>query len=181
MNESKIKLTLDSGKLTLLCWALLVLPVVLYVIINIYYSGFQKIQEDFTGTNSLQIISILLLTYLAHEFLHLVGGVLAGAKTKSITFGFDKSNLSITCACNDEISVLGMKLFLLTPFVVLTSILLALALTNASAPWWLVLALSSSGCAFDLTVVAGLKGIPNKTRVIPELSGENGHVYLKGA
>ncbi|MBT7951295.1 MAG: hypothetical protein HN764_06715 [Gammaproteobacteria bacterium] len=42
-----------------------------------------------------------------------------------------------------------------------------------------MLVLSTSGCAFDLTVFFGLWGVPLDTKIIPELKGENGYVYMK--
>ncbi len=181
MKDQKIELTLNSTSLTFLYKFLFFTPVAAYLIINFYQTGFDKIRDDFVGTSSLHFIAILAIMFVTHELLHIVGGVFAGARIRSFDFGFDKLSLSITCGCNDKMSVRGFRSFLLLPFIVLTPILIVLAYIDSTFPWWLMLAFSSSGCAFDLTVFTGSLGIPSKIEIIPELIGENGHVYLKGA
>jgi hypothetical protein len=164
-----------------LYWVFLVGPSVIYLSVNIFYSGFLGLWENFIGIGALNYFSAFIGLCVIHESLHVLGGMMVGAKLKSFKFGFDENNLSIICGCQDEMTVKGYQLLLSLPFLLLTPLLVSLAFLTEEHIWWHFLMLSTSGCAFDLTVLMALIGIPGRTKIIPDLSGEDGLVFLKTA
>jgi hypothetical protein len=156
-------------------------PILAYLMVSFYYLGGSGFWEVFVGNNPITFILILFVLYIAHELLHVLAGVMLGASLNSFDFGFDKSTLSIECACSNEMSVLDYKIILLSPFLLLTPLLFVLACCNESHVWWQLLTISTTGCSFDLTVFMGLMGIPNDTKIVPMLKGENGFVFVQAA
>jgi len=181
MDNFSIKFKLTARSMNILCWFLLVSPVALYIVLNVIDSGFGGLWINIRSVHSLHSIPVLLAIYVVHETLHVLGGMICGAKLSSFSFGFDKDSLSIECGCSDKMTIRGYYFFLLLPFLVLTPILAGLALDSGSHLWWIMLVTSTSGCAFDLTVFLGLWGVPTETKIIPELKGENGYVYVRAA
>ncbi|MCZ6526299.1 MAG: DUF3267 domain-containing protein [Gammaproteobacteria bacterium] len=181
MSKKLVQFNITAKNMGRICWILLAGPVVFYVLINIVYSGSEGFLNNFAGVHSLTFIPVLLAVYIVHEVLHVAGGMIIGARFSSFKFGFDKTKLSIECHCHDEMSIRAYLFMLLLPFGVLTPLLSGLAYFSEVHLWWMMLTLSTSGCAFDLTVFIGLIGIPGHTRIIPELEGVNGYVYLKAA
>lgn len=179
MTYNQIALRITARKMNRIFWMLFLSPVMIYLLVNIYYSGYREFWHNFIGIGVLPYISVFFIICIIHELLHVLAGVVAGAKLKSFYFGIDRANLSIICGCRDEISVQGYQFFLLLPFIVLTPLVAGLAYFNETHIWWYMLTISTSGCAFDLTVSMGLIGIPGKTRVIPDIKGENGLVFLE--
>jgi hypothetical protein len=179
MNNNLIKLKINARNLEFMGWAFFLVPPAIYFFISIAQSGVGRVWNDFVDINTVFFIFVLLFIYLVHEILHVIGGMLAGAKINNFKFGFNTETLSIECHCQDEMSLRGLKLFVLLPFLVLTPILAIMAYYSSSHLWWLMLALSTSGCAYDLTLFIGLIGIPDHIRVSPELEGENGYLYVK--
>ena len=181
MDNFSIKFKLTARSMNIICWLLLVSPVVLYIFLNVVESGFAGLWTNITSIHSLQTIPALIALYLVHEALHVLGAMIFGAKLNSFSFGFDKSSLSVECGCSDKMSLKGYNFMLLLPFLVLTPLLIGLALYSGSHLWWIMLVTSTSGCAFDLTIFLGLWGVSTDTKIIPELKGENGYVYLRDA
>ncbi len=180
MQGRPIRLKISARNMERLYWMLFVSPVILYLFVNIFRLGVDQFWSGIISVPALYSLPVLLLLYTVHEALHVVAGLIIGVKISSFDFGFDKGSLSITCGCREEISIYGYQLMLLLPFMVLTPILAGLAYFNDPYIWLMMLAFSTSGCAFDLTLSMGLIGIPGHTRLIPELSSENGLVFLKG-
>ncbi len=181
MNNQFIQFSMTARKMNFLCWTMLIGPALLYLVVNILYSGIDGFWDNFINIETLYFLPILIILYIVHEALHVLAGLIVGTRLSSFKFGFDKTSLSIECYCQDEMSIKAYQFMLLLPFVVLTPLLVGLACFNASHLWWIMLVISTSGCAFDLTISMGLFGVPVHTRIIPELKGENGYVYLKAA
>lgn len=181
MDDNLVRFNINAKNMTRIFWVLFVGPAVFYVVVNIINLGFGEFWNNFMGIRIIIFLPVLLLTYVIHEGLHVLGGMFAGVKFDRFNFGFDKKTLSIECGCQEEMSIHGYLLFLLIPFVVLTPLITGLAFFADAHHWWLLLVMSTSGCAFDLTIFMGLLGIPGDTRIIPVLEGENGYVYVKAA
>ncbi len=181
MSDKLVKLKIAANNMTQICWVLLVTPVLLYVLVNIIHSGIGESWNNFIGVQSLSFISTLIIVYILHEALHILAGLIVGVKLSSFSFGFDKTSLSIECGCHQEMSIKTYQFMLLLPLLVLTPLLTGLVYTSDANLWGLMLALSTSGCAFDLTVFIGLIGVPGQVKIIPELEGKNGYVYVRAA
>ena len=181
MGDNLIKLKVNAENLGRMCWMFFLGRVILYFMVNFLYSGIEAFWDDFIGVEILYSLPTLIILYTGHEALHVLVGLIVGAKFSSFNFGFDKSTLSIECHCHEEMSIKAYLFILLLPFLVLTPLLTGLAYFSETHLWWLMLTLSTSGCAFDLTLFLGLLGIPGHTRIIPELDGKNGFVYVRAA
>jgi hypothetical protein len=161
--------------------AFLLVPIAIYALTWISCVGITVIWNDFESAGFSFFINTLLMIYFAHEILHVIRGVLAGAKINSFEFNFNNDSLAYECNCRDEVSLRGLKLFILLPFLVLTPLLTVIGYNSDTHLWWFMLALSISGCAYDLVLFIGLVGIPDNIRVYPDLEGENGYVYVRTA
>ena len=181
MNENLIKLNINAKILSVIVAVFLIGPPLTYVLIFILHSGARAFWSDFVSLDTMYFMTVLLLLYATHEILHVVGGMFAGAKISSFKFGIDIDTLSLECYCRDKMSLRGLKLFTLLPFLVLTPLLAVMGYNSDSHLWWLMLALSTSGCAYDLTLFVGLIGIPDHIRVFTDLEAVNGDVYVKVA
>ena len=163
------------------CSLLVIGPISAYLLFSLNYLGVSGFWEVFVGNNPIVFIVILFTLYATHELLHVLAGVLRGASFSSFDLAFDKSTLSIECSCSDEMTVMDYKIVLLTPFLVLTPLLIVLICLKDSHIWWQMLTLSTVGCSFDLTVFLGLAGISSDTKIVPMLKGENGFVFVQAA
>ena len=176
-----IRFKLSAGLMNFLCWFLLLAPALVYLCVGVINYGFMEFFDKIMSVPALHSLPLLILVYILHEGLHVVAGMIAGVQLRSFSFGFDKRSLSIECICKQDISIRAYHLMLLFPFVVLTPILFYLALVSGTQLWWIIFVLSVSGCAFDLVISIGIAGIPGSTRIVPEIKGENGYVYLRSA
>lgn len=174
-----VQFKITAKNMNRICWILLAGSFVIYMVLNIVNSGFEGLWNNIIGVHSLHSVPVLAAVFFLHEALHVLGGVIVGVKLNSFSFGFDKKSLSIECYCPEEMSIKAYFFMLLLPFLVLTPLLAGLAYYSSSHLWWTMLVLSTSGCAFDLTIFLGLWGVPLDTKIIPELKGENGYVYMK--
>ncbi|MFT7459865.1 MAG: hypothetical protein ACI909_002548 [Planctomycetota bacterium] len=181
MKMEFIKFRITANTMNIICWTMLIGPAFIYFFNNILYSGLGVFWHDFVGVKSLYSVPILIILYILHEALHVLAGLICGLKLSSFSFGFDKRSFSIECNCKEEMSIKQYQVLLLLPFLVLTPSLVAIAVYSGSHLWWIMLVLSISGCAFDLTISVALIGIPGDTKIVPELKGENGYVYLRAA
>lgn len=181
MDDDLVQFKITAKNMGRICWFLLVAPFVIYLLVNIIDSGFGGLWNKIISVHSLYAIPSLITVYVVHEALHVIGGMINGIKFSSFSFGFDKPTLSIDCHCHEEMSIKTYLFVLLLPFLVLTPLLAYLAYFSNAHLWSIMLVLSTSGCAFDLTIAMGLIGIPGQIRIIPVLEGKNGYVYVKAA
>ena len=171
----------DATFLNRAYWLVLVLPVIYYFAWGCFNYGFAGFFLALRDIGLLPYCFALLALTVIHEALHVFAGICAGVSLKNFSFGFDKSSLSINCVCRQDISIGAYLFFLLLPFLLLTPSLIYTSINYDSELWRVMLVLSTSGCAFDLVVVAGILGIPRDTRIFPEFEGRDGRVYLKSA
>jgi hypothetical protein len=153
-------------------------PAVIYLIVCVLVLGPARFWEGFTGI-SLGWFVLLAVTFVVHEALHAIGLWAAGARPQSIRFKVDKANLSIECCCSDPVSLKGFRISALLPFVVLTPVLLGLALAVEAFGAWMMLIISVSACAYDLTITIAMSNMPSDTKVIPELHVSEGSVFIR--
>jgi Putative zincin peptidase len=179
MDNFSVQFKLTAQTMNIICWLLLISPLMFYLVLNIAESGVEGLFSNVTSVHSLQSIPVLITVYVIHEALHALGGMIVGIKLSSFNFGFDKKSLSIECGCDEQMTLKAYYFMLLLPFLVLTPLITGLAFYTGSHLWWIMLVISTSGCAFDLTVFLGLWGVPTDTKIIPELKGENGYVYMR--
>ncbi len=181
MQESLIKLRISARNMERIYWVFFLMPLLVYLISNIVQFGLVGFWDEFIGVGPFIYISSIIALCLVHEILHAIGGVMAGAKMSSFDIGFDRKDFSIMFGCRDSMTIGGYQITLLMPFIVMTPFLVGMAYISESHVWWHMLMLSTSGCVFDLTVSAGLMWIPTGTRIIPDLKGEDGFVFLREA
>ena len=179
--DGLIELKQDAACLNRLYWIILTLPASLYLAWGILHYGvfgfFQALHAIGLVAYCLGFITLILV----HEILHILGALLVGVRFCNISFSVDKSSLAINCACRQDMSIAGYLVFLLAPALVLTPLLGIFSFTLEGELWRVMLVLSTTGCAFDLVVVAGISGISRETRIVPEFESKDGRVYLRAA
>ncbi len=176
-----IELKQDAVFLNRLFWLIVLLPALFYLAWGLFHYG---VPGFFQALHAIGLVSYCLgfiMLIAVHEALHVLGALVAGVRFSSIKFSVDKSSLAINCACHQDMSIAGYIVFLLAPVMVLTPLLGFFALTLDGEFWPVMLVLSTTGCAYDLVVVAGICGISGNTRIVPEFESKDGRVYLRAA
>lgn len=175
-----IKLNISCHTLDLYYLGLLSAPLIAYLFIGLVFGAEIEGWWPSTTLESTAgfILGITLIT-VSHEALHIVVLLFAGVKLKEISLTRDIKNLSIELSCKKEISIRAWRFSLAMPFLVLTPTLLFIAIfSESSSNYWSLLAISISGCAYDLALFRGLSELSSSQIVIPEGRSIDGYLFI---
>jgi hypothetical protein len=179
IESGRVELSLRESGLNRIYYYVIWIPFILYLGLNLLTWGLTGLWVEFTSADAPIEILLIAVLLVAHELLHVLGFVMAGVKPAKLTLSFLRENLSFELACDDVVTIGWWRIALILPCLVLTPLLAFLA-ASADAPnlFWLLLVFSTTGCAFDIAIFAGLLGLPSEVRVRPELHSEEGRVYV---
>ena len=173
------RIILDASGLGKIYFLVLTLPVLAYLALGAAILGWPGLWWAFIS-GGWHLIILLIALYVSHELIHIVGFLSAGIPLQSIKLGFDRRTLSIELHCKEALSVRAWRRTLLLPGAILSMLIPVLAI-NAAEPsdYWLLLAISCSGCAFDVALFSALRDVDGNKHVIPEMLRDNDVFYLR--
>ena len=167
MLNGKLQQHLSLAAFNRVFLSVLCLPILGYLV-------FRSLDDDSLGfltpsaQGSLSMVLALLVLFVAHEFIHIAVLWIGGVETGNIALVIDRESLSIGIDVDQPISLRLWRVSLLAPLVLLGALLAAIGLQQGSeSPAWLLLALSTSGCAYDVSAFAALLGHPADTCSLP--------------
>ena len=87
MTYNQIALRITARKMNRIFWMLFLSPVMIYLLVNIYYSGYREFWHNFIGIGVLPYISVFFIICIIHELLHVLAGRGSGSQRNSKVFG----------------------------------------------------------------------------------------------
>jgi hypothetical protein len=153
--------------------ALLLLPIPMYAVFLVGTQGSMAALSTLSAEGSLSMVLALLVLFTAHELIHVGVFWSGGVDWRHISLAMDKSSLSLGIDVSMRIPVKLWRIALLAPLVLLSAMLVAIGWhEGVHSAAWLLLAFSTSGCAYDIAVFISLRGYPADTRVYPGFTVE---------
>ena len=159
--------------------AVLLVPIALYAIFLLATQGSILSLANFSAEGSLSIALALLVLFVAHELIHAVIFWSGGVDWKNISLVMERSSLSLGIDISKQIPLKLWRASLLGPLLLLSAMLIAIgSQEGAHSTAWLLLAFTTSGCAYDIAVFLCLRGYPADMLVYPGFTVEEKRLAL---
>jgi hypothetical protein len=143
-------------------------PIPLYLLFLLCTQGSISVLSKLSAEASLSLTLALVVLFAAHELIHVGVFWSGGVDCRHISLAMDRYSFALGIDLSVPIPVKLWRISLLAPLAVLSAMLTVIGLQEgAHSAAWLLLAFSTSGCAYDVAVFMSLRGYPSDRQVCP--------------